>query len=468
MNEVLSMRVKVKPVGGCMIHAEAFEGPCRVGEESSMSPEADRTRGKMLFERFLRRLKPTLIPEAELLEPMWMEWGEDRSIPTSYFDELQTDFGDVDVYLTVVNCAPASSIARRYRKPVVLMFHVPMEEFNAEAVTPARFLSLRGFRASGHEAYVPADFEDLNRLLALMRVRKAVRHTKVLAVWGHLTNKLEDVRAKLGIDHELVPWDEVFAQMDKVTESRSQRQRAEEITDRLMKNAQAVHMSREGILPSVHFYLAAKSLMDHYGCNAFSMPCYEVCATKIPFRRKVTFCLTHSLLKDAGYPSMCEGDINALPTMTLLIYLSRKSTPMGNPWLMDRTGNLCGLQHDVPGLKMQGLDGPGLPYQIRSFTHGGWGPTIRYDFARDQGEPVTLATFNPTYTKLLVASGEIAGCKGFDKVGCTLMPLFKVADAADYFDRAHDFTHHHTMVYGDYAQKLTELGRIMGFEVVSV
>ncbi|HDM89121.1 MAG TPA: hypothetical protein ENG65_03930 [Candidatus Bathyarchaeota archaeon] len=97
---------------------------------------------------------------------------------------------------------------------------------------------------------------------------------------------------------------------------------------------------------------------------------------------------------------------------------------------------------------------------------GGWGATLRYDFSRDKGEVVTLARFNPTATKLFAAKGELVGCSGFDKVGCSLRAEIKVRDARDFFHKEMDFGHHLAMVYGDYVDDLRYLGDLVGFRVV--
>ena len=109
-----------------------------------------------------------------------------------------------------------------------------------------------------------------------------------------------------------------------------------------------------------------------------------------------------------------------------------------------------------------------LPYEIRNFTFSGWGATIRCDFARDVGEPVTLARFDPTARKLLVAVGEIAGGKGFNGIGCSLTAHIKVRDAVDLLHKEVDFGHHLALAYGDYAADMKQLGELMGFEVVEV
>jgi len=150
------------------------------------------------------------------------------------------------------------------------------------------------------------------------------------------------------------------------------------------------------------------------------------------------------------------------------MYISGKSAYMGNSYLLDKDKNIIAVHHDVPGLKMKGFNKPDLPYEIRNFTVGGWGATIRYDFSRDKGETVTLARFNPTATKLFVARGEIVGCGGFDKVGCSLRAEIKVSDAVKLFHEEAEFGHHLAMVYGDYVNMLKDLGKIIGFNVIEV
>ena len=227
-------------------------------------------------------------------------------------------------------------------------------------------------------------------------------------------------------------------------------------------------MSRENVLPSVAFYVATWKALDKYECNAFTIPCFELCAKQVPATSRVTFCLTHTLLKDPGIPSACEADTNVLMAITLLTYLSRQSAFMGNTYLVDRTENILAVHHDVPGLKMKGIDGPDLPYELRPFTTGGWGVTVRYDFSRDAGAPVTLARFNPAGTKVLVAKGEIAGSDGFDKVGCSLSAHIKVRDIVELFHKELDFGHHLAMVYGDYVPHLVECCRVLGIKPILV
>ncbi len=468
MNEAFNLRVKVKPVLPFLVHSGVYEGPCRVGNEKTLNPEFERSRAEENLKKFCETLKSKLTREGELLDPTIIEWGEDWIIPRKELEKLDRDSRDADLFLIVSSGLPqypSIEIARRYRKPVAMLGQVA-------SVDVAAYL-----RARGMEGYAFIDHDELNRFIRLLRVRKSLRRTRILivsdgnmlpvgvvsSVWN-----MEDVKSRFGIDYKFISSNEVFEEMDKVLQSESEQRKAEEITDRLIDKADRVHMDRKHILQSVNFYLAVKNLMRKYGCNSFVIPCFELCVKRIPAERKVTFCLTHSLLKDEGYPSACEGDINVLLAMTLLMYLSRKSAYMGNSYLLDKKENIIAIHHDVPGLKMKGLEEPDLPYEIRNFTVGGWGATIRYDFSRDRGETVTMARFNPTATKLLVAKGKIVGCGGFDMVGCSLRAEIRVRDAVKLFHSEMEFGHHLAMVYGDYTEDLKNLGKIMGFEVVEV
>lgn len=172
------------------------------------------------------------------------------------------------------------------------------------------------------------------------------------------------------------------------------------------------------------------------------------------------------MLKNEGYPAACEGDLSALLSTMLLMYLSKKSTYMGNPSIGSKEGNILAIQHDAASLRMKGFDKPDLPYEIRHFTQGGWGAVLRYDFTKDKGQEVTLVRFNPTATKLLVTRGEIVAGKGFDAGGCGLGLHIKVLNVTELIHKQADFGHHMAMVYGDYTQELKKLADLMKFEVV--
>ena len=466
----INLRINVKPIFTQLVHSNAYEGPCRVGNEKELSPDRERIKGKESFDRFQEDLKKNLIQEANILKPIYMEWGKDWIIPKKEFEKLEDDVDNVDLFLIASDLPqyPAVKIAQRYKKPLAIVGAVVNVDTSAY------------LRSRGLEGYAPLDFDELNHLVSLLKIRKAIRQTKILIVSdeelipvGTVSSiwNLEDLNNRFGINYKRIPFEKFFNEMDANVQSKE----VKEITNKLIKNAQRIHMKQDYVRQSVNFYIAARNLMKKYYCNAFTIPCFELCATQIPAKRKFTPCLTHTLLKDEGYPSSCEGDLSALLAIILLMYISKKSVYMGNSFyrgyfdkshVINRKENILTLLHDVPGIKMKGLNGPELPYEIRNFTFGGWGVTLRYNFSKDKGEKVTLARFNPIGNKLLTTTGEIVGGGGFNEIGCSLRVYIKVPDITDFLHKEIDFGHHLAMAYGDYTQEIKEIADLIKFEVV--
>jgi hypothetical protein len=137
---------------------------------------------------------------------------------------------------------------------------------------------------------------------------------------------------------------------------------------------------------------------------------------------------------------------------------------MGNP-VFDARKNILTIFHDVPGLKMKGFDETPLPYELRNFTLGGWGVTVRYDFTADKGQVVTIARANPGQTKILVTRGEILDGFGVDKISCSLGVRIKHENTLRLFRHAADYGGHLVMAYGDYINQMQDLSRVAGFDL---
>lgn len=56
---------------------------------------------------------------------------------------------------------------------------------------------------------------------------------------------------------------------------------------------------------------------------------------------------------------------------------------------------------------MKGYDQPDLPTEFVSFTMNSWGTTMRYDFARDNGESLTLINLSPDMKKIMVSKATL-------------------------------------------------------------
>ena len=208
--------------------------------------------------------------------------------------------------------------------------------------------------------------------------------------------------------------------------------------------------------------------MEKYNCNAFIIECFELCGSRIAADRKITPCLTNILLKDEGYPAACEGDLSALFTIMITMYLSRKPAYMGNT-IYNAEENTLRIYHDALSLKMKGLDKPDLPYEMQPFTHetlGAFGTTIRYDFSLDKGKVVTILRANPVRRKMMLAKGEIIKGRGFRETGCTLGVIIEIPNVKEFYHKGADIGSHLVVVYGDYTKEIRKLGEIMNYEVL--
>jgi hypothetical protein len=458
----VDLKVGVKPVFPVHIHKRAYEGPCKT---IPSTPQEEKKWQKEGFDRFVDSVKKNLTEDAVMLKPVSLDYSQGYKIDEKEWKKMKSDISETDLIL-LAGYIRAYGF-ERYKKPIAMIAS------GVGNVDIAAYM-----RNNGLEGYAPYDWEEFNELVSLIRIRKAIRETKILVVtdrpgglpsYGVKSIILGDtLKKRFGINLKYVSYKEFFKEMDRISRSSSDNKEVERITEGLIKNAVRVEIDKNYVKNDVRFYLAVRSLMDKYRCNGFTIDCFEVCSTEIPDKRKFVPCLAHSLLKDAGYPSACEDDLNAFLSTSLEIYISRKSVFMGNP-AFDKKNNLVEINHAEPGLKMKGLSSDGLPYELGYFVKSGWGTAIRYNFGLDRGEVVTLARFNPSATKLLITKGEIVGgSSGMGKLGCSSSVSIKIPNALEFFHQQANTGHHLSLVYGDYTQQIKRLATLMNFEVIDV
>jgi len=473
LNPLFEMRLGIKFVLGGMVHETAHEGPCRIGALESLTYEAEKQGFEGQFRQFAGWLKGrTFPPEARILTPVGFEMfvkekDVDFKFPEKYFSQIEEDIDNTDLIVVLHGFASdiALKIAKRFKKPVATIGNDWVVDVPAT------------LRHAGYESHIASDWEDFDRLVRLLWVRKAFSRTKLLIVTDRFgqapfglasaTQDFDQLRRRYGMRCHRLSYRQLAEEMDAVVGKEATQKQARHIAKELMGNARSVHMTEDNVIHSVNFYLAVRRLMARHGCNAFTLECREVCPLEIAAKYKFTPCMTSSLLKDRGYPVVCQTDINALIPMMALSYLGRRTVYMGNP-MFDVKNNILAVSHDVAGLKMKGFESSPASYELRNFTVGGWGVTFRYDFAADKGQPVTIARANPGQTKILITKGEIVDGFGMNEIGCSLGVRMKVADTLKLFRNAADYGGHLVMAYGDYVSQMEELSRVVGFELVVV
>jgi len=477
LNPLFHSKLGVQFVVGGMVHETAHEGPCRTGKLSDLTYEAEMARHKSSLDRF-RSLYKTwhFTQEVDLLEPvdvlMLVKKNVEFEMVEEGFGKIEEKIGKIDVFVVLRSFVSdiCLELAKRYNKPVIALAYEGQPRRGPGWVVDAP----AAVRHIGKEGYAAYDVEDLNRMLRLMWVRKAFAATRLLIVTDRLGKApfglssaaydFDRLHELYGMGYHRISNQDIADELERILHDPDKEQEVASFAAGLMGQAAAVHMSKEHVHHSCNFYFAVRHFMQQNGCNAFTIECREICPLQIAARYQFTPCMTLSLLKDAGYPAVCQTDINALLAMMTLSYLGRRAVFMGNPDFFAST-NTVTIFHDVAGLKMQGFNKPPAPYELRNFTVGGWGVTFRYDFNRDKGKPVTIARFNPAGDRVLLTRGEIVDGFGVDQISCSLGVTLKVPDAKGLFKKATNYGGHLVMAYGDHIRDICELSEIMPFAV---
>jgi hypothetical protein len=485
------VRLNVKLLYYAMIHSTIWEGPCRYSE-MSLGPEKERIAARSSFDAAAKQFGSNLGPDVKILEPAYFEFHENAKIERSDLLKLEADKNEVDLYvLRGYNLGShqevyfASLLAEIYKKPILPGAHYGR--------TTSAYLNSIG--AEGYAAYV---YGGEAQLISLLRARKAFQKSNMMLITdlggaikgpGYMRGSIrdfDDLKNKFGIGTTIIRFKELSDERDRIINDKVRMAEVEAITNKITKNAQAIHMDKKMFRENILFYYTVKSLMKKHHCNGYSVDCIEFCSTRLPQDWKITPCVSFSLLNSEGYPTTCEGEIGCLLAMNLFSAIAKKSSYMGNlntysDWTYDPKQYLWvkgaekdkvnfSFGHNVPGFKMTGFDKPDLPYEIRNFIPAkpdipGWGASFKIDFTKIDEKTVTLGRFNPLTTKLLITKAEVIGMRGFSLERCSTEVLLHVKDPEQYHIKTANYGHHFVMVYGDYVKELTHLADMLKFEI---
>jgi L-fucose isomerase-like protein len=468
-------KLVIQPVFICMTHIDAFMGPCRYGKGEELTYEYDKREADKAFKFYKSDMDKFIDKKyVTVLEPRMIEWHEDFLVSNEGFDYITEKDSEVDCY-HVSGTRPisyiATLIAKRTKKP--LSFCPVSNDTYSKCGGLDATAHLRGLGYT--DMYNALSYDELNKYYRLLKVRKALKNTKALyalidhtlsfvCVSSHIS--LQDITDRFGM--EILHYDalKMLEYMDNLNEEEIKE--AESIAADLVKNANKIHMDKNNFVKDTKFYVATKKLMKAMECNAFTNPCFEMCATKEINKRHFTFCLTHSLNKDDGIPSSCASDVKTIVTQAILMNLTLKAPHMGNCMVnvKDRENNSMRILHDVACKQMKGFDSEPLPIDFVSFTMDDWGTTMRYDFAKDAGEKITLVTLSPRMDKMMIAKATITGCDDFTTRECKHAITFRVDNSTDFQDKQQDFGHHFAWVYGDYTDDLKALCKLYNIESI--
>ncbi len=461
-------KLRVKPVMTEMIHSGVWEGPCRFNVVTVEKEKAQVQRSWENWQAALRRGDYPLGPDSELMEPSLVTFNEDFTIPAATYSELDRDARAADAFLLVPSGSSnaAFDIVHRFRKPGIIL------GLSCRTVDVAAYA-----KSQGDEILVVQDKDELQRTAHLLRARKIFRETRVLfpsnrgfpsvASLTGITD-LAELEARLGVKVTMVPLKALAETMEATLASKTANDRASSEAGELLRNAAGSYIRPEYVARSLLFQYAVESLMDTHAANAFTVECFEFCASRWPEKWKITPCLVHTLFKDRGIASSCEGDMGALLGMRLLMSVSGKSSHLGNMFLRDR--KIVEINHSAPGLRMNGFDQAPVPYKLGRFVQSGWGTKAVVDFMQNPEKRVTVARMHPNARQVLVMKGRLVRSEGWDKdnLGCSVGAFIEPAESGNgeaFVRRQLEYGNHLIWVYGDYTEPMRQLGALMGLEI---
>jgi hypothetical protein len=318
-------RLVVKPILTSMYHTDIWEGPCRFDVASS---ENEKKAALKSFDGFIRTLnnKPFNKSNVDLLEPGQVMFVEDFKISEDDFKKLGEDADKADVlYINPQGSSIAAyDIARRFNKPVILSGNLSCRTVDISAFC----------RSNGLECYVPNSFEETDDMMTLLKARKNFSQTRILypTEWGWPAvasvagiNEPEKLKEQFGIEVIRISYDELSKEMERTKNDKGLIRDAGEMADTMYKNADHSFIEKKYVAKSFVFYQSVVNLMKRHNCNAFTIECFEFCTSRLPEKWNITPCLIHTMLKDLGIPSACEGDLGGLLAMHMLMLLSNKS-----------------------------------------------------------------------------------------------------------------------------------------------
>jgi hypothetical protein len=400
-----------------------------------------------------------------------------------YFTGLEKKFGDVKfVGGDMVPPTDVAQLAEKVRKEADALMIVHLSGHGGDAPVLSKLIDvglptvLFSQPFSGHGwMYFPqwrkqgkkiillpsSDWKEMDRAVGLLRVPAWLKQTRIIA-WGPPQGtaaacSAEQIKKRLGAELISVSNDRVQKMMKDIDPKAAEAE-AEEYW--LSKAKAIVEPTRPEIIESARLFLAIKQLMIQEKAQAIaSSHCMG----------NPRGCLTFSKLNDLGLVGACEGDMDSTLTMLLFAYAFRAPGFISDP-VIDKSKNAMVHFHCTSATKMDGPNGPRLPFTIRTQTDSKGG--VALEVQNRVGQPVTCAKLISLNT-LLFTPGKILETST-SPMACRTQFAQSVPNAQRLFLNWGEnviqggvMTFLHRVVfYGDHQQDLRDLGDLMGFKVI--
>jgi hypothetical protein len=323
----IAMTLNVKPVYVHLVHRSAYMGPCRSGKDKQLERSYDEMMAAENFQNMQEKLQELYKNEEGicLQKPVYLPFLDEFIVRESELDLAKDEDTDVFLLEGLMGQHLAVNLAKKYKKPMCSVGCCTAPDVTA------------CLRAAGMEAYGCIDLADSVSVMRMLRAKKEIANTRCLIILkGDICTKgvesnirdLDRLTNLWGVKFKFLNAEDFLHEIDILDEAGIRQ--AEKIADDLIAGATEARIDRDSVIRSAKVYVVVKRLLSLYDCNAFTVPCFEICATRKLNQERYTFCLTHTLLKEDGIPSACESDYNALLSMIVLMSLAGNAPHMGN------------------------------------------------------------------------------------------------------------------------------------------
>lgn len=334
-----------------------------------------------------------------------------------------------------------------------------------------------------------SEIEDIIPALEAMRAVIRMKHIKILLIKDyeysreHIDPRLRDVRwigpSFLKRIKEIFGITVVRIGLKELMEAynNASAKEAEKIAEEFIRNAEAVKgPSREDIVKAARMYLAVKSLLVKYGCNAWTWDCLTYIRAKaLP----ISLCFAVSRLNDEGIPSGCEAEMDSMLTMIMCHTLAEKPCYMGDP-VLDESRNALIIAHCTSATRMLGYDEKPFPYIIRNHAES-WRDVglevemkpgdvtvsrlIGITTMKAMSFPLNVISIKFNGYSLMAAKTRLIGSMKHEW-GCRTKAVLQLTEDPDEFKR-NFYCEHKIICYGDWIKQLKALTQFLGIKFVN-
>lgn len=317
--------------------------------------------------------------------------------------------------------------------------------------------SFSEFAQAGNKADVVAssDYDDLDVYARIFQTIHSMRKSKILVVvpGAKPSRQSEEFSRQFGTTFQYIEYARLNQAYQRIDESAARKE-----ADRYAATAlRIVEPSREQIYRGIRFHLGVKQLLERESANGITIDCLGgINRGELPGYP----CVSFSRLDDEGLFGVCQADLGCTMTQLLLTPFTGKPGFLFNV-VVDTSRNEIIQSHCTAPTSMRGIGAPPEPYILRTHLETSEGAAVQV--LMPIGETVTVARF--LEPKRLVTFGAEAVANVSSDEGCRTQVRTRVKNARKILAGFKGIVHR-VSYYGDYADAIEKMGRLMAFEVV--